>query len=509
MASSEARTSRSSIGSEEGSSRSLSRIFSDPGVPLPTGKDGIYNPAIEGGPKTPVVRMRHAQRTTVPAEATLAAIAQDAETRLAAKRKERAERRSIKLAEIKKRQTIEEQRKSSVTDSGDNGDPFTLSASSSVSSGLDKHGRDHVDSVSSFDRNESVPTQVIESRTENNVHPLYSRGESLDAPRRGRNNSEASSNSADVDGDRFVPNAQYKELKQKFSELEEKFKKCMITNEQLDNEKSALGYRLDLIQDQSEEQNEKLAESNRLFKEKSREVEKERRRARDAERNVALLRLQLQQRQDLIEHHGLVLVGGDVIGEEITENPDGSPRGKVGAAALVTPVGAALLEKAAGSTGTLDSRLRKFAAEKDQLRDTIKRLQIELETTKTTPMLNGHGVHDSTQDLDPLDEVKKLEDKKRFEESKLKLAKAELEMTNLEGTVVRMEQQIKRYQELLADSEKSEDDLKTERRKLQRELRDAQVKVEELTTANKHLQTRLEKIRAIKGNVLNELNKPL
>ena len=42
------------------------------------------------------------------AEDTLAQIAQDAETRLAAKRRERAERGTLKMAEIKRRQTIEE-----------------------------------------------------------------------------------------------------------------------------------------------------------------------------------------------------------------------------------------------------------------------------------------------------------------------------------------------------------------------------------------------------------------
>ena len=62
---------------------------------------------------------------------------------------------------------------------------------------------------------------------------------------------------------------------------------------------------------------------------------------------------------------------------------------------------------------------------------------------------------------------------------------------------------------MLAESEKTEEDLKTERRKLQRELRDALVQVEELTTANKHLKTRLDKVRAVKGNLQTELNKPL
>jgi hypothetical protein len=44
------------------------------------------------------------------------------------------------------------------------------------------------------------------------------------------------------------------------AEWEDKFKKCMISNEQLDNEKSALSYKLDLVQDKYDEQEEKLFE---------------------------------------------------------------------------------------------------------------------------------------------------------------------------------------------------------------------------------------------------------
>ena len=295
----------------------------------------------------------------------------------------------------------------------------------------------------------------------------------------GRRGSDASAHSGDADAATAMVSAkEHKELQQKYAALEEKFKSCMMTNETLDNEKTAISYKLDLVTDKFEEQEERLMEADRMRKEKSRETERAKRKIKELERDVGLLRLQLQQRQDLIERHGLVLVGGDAVVMEQDEGKEGGVGGKVGAAALITPSAAALLERAAGPSGSLDARLRKFAAEKEDLRDVIRRLTVELETAKTTTtttlngdggrIVNGLGDGDHGDENGESSETKLKEERKKqqLEESKLKLAKAELEMTNLEGTVTRMEQQIKRYQEMLADSEKTEEDLKTERRKL-------------------------------------------
>ena len=47
--------------------------------------------------------------------------------------------------------------------------------------------------------------------------------------------------------------------------------------------------------------------------------------------------------------------------------------------------------------------------------------------------------------------------------------------------------------------------LQVERRKNQRELREAQTKSEELETTNKHLEKRLEKLKTAKSNLLQQL----
>ena len=51
----------------------------------------------------------------------------------------------------------------------------------------------------------------------------------------------------------------------------------------------------------------------------------------------------------------------------------------------------------------------------------------------------------------------------------------------------------------------NEENLKSDRRKMQRELRDSQTRNEELETQNKHLQARLDKLKTAKSNLLKEL----
>uniref|UniRef100_A0AAY5EFH0 Leucine rich repeat (in FLII) interacting protein 1b n=2 Tax=Electrophorus electricus TaxID=8005 RepID=A0AAY5EFH0_ELEEL len=82
---------------------------------------------------------------------------------------------------------------------------------------------------------------------------------------------------------------------------------------------------------------------------------------------------------------------------------------------------------------------------------------------------------------------------------KFKLVKSEQEATALEQNVIRLEGQVTRYKSASENAEKVEDELKTEKRKLQRELRSAMDKIEELEASNSHLTKRLEKMKASRG----------
>ena len=59
-----------------------------------------------------------------------------------------------------------------------------------------------------------------------------------------------------------------------------------------------------------------------------------------------------------------------------------------------------------------------------------------------------------------------------------------------------LERQVLRYRTAAENAEKVEDELKAEKRKLQRELRTALDKIEEMEMTNSHLAKRLEKMKA-------------
>lgn len=59
---------------------------------------------------------------------------------------------------------------------------------------------------------------------------------------------------------------------------------------------------------------------------------------------------------------------------------------------------------------------------------------------------------------------------KQIADYKFKLQKAEQDVASLQGAVARLETQVVRYRAAAEASERAEDELKTEKRKLQREV---------------------------------------
>lgn len=93
---------------------------------------------------------------------------------------------------------------------------------------------------------------------------------------------------------------------------------------------------------------------------------------------------------------------------------------------------------------------------------------------------------------------------RQISDLKFKLAKSEQEITALEQNVIRLESQVTRYRSAAENAEKIEDELKAEKRKLQRELRSALDKTEELEVSNGHLVKRLEKMKANRSALLSQ-----
>ncbi|XP_034041516.1 leucine-rich repeat flightless-interacting protein 2 isoform X9 [Thalassophryne amazonica] len=288
-----------------------------------------------------------------------------------------------------------------------------------------------------------------------------------------------------------------KELKESLAEVEEKYKKAMVSNAQLDNDKANLIYHVDTLKDVVEEMEEQMSEMRRELEEKSKELERQKHTCTVLQHKQEELKEGIHQRDELIEKHGLVII------------PDGTPNGDVSLEPLSTGItvvsqeAAQVLESA--GEGPLDVRLRKLAEEKDELLAQIRKLKLQLEEerqkqskldstyTDGETMENGTDLHFIEMQRDA---------NRQISEYKFKLSKAEQEMGTMEQNISRLEGQVSRYKAAADNSEKIEDELKADKRKLQRELRTALDKIEEMEMTNNHLVKRLEKMKANRNALL-------
>ncbi|XP_042091777.1 leucine-rich repeat flightless-interacting protein 2 isoform X12 [Ovis aries] len=316
-----------------------------------------------------------------------------------------------------------------------------------------------------------------------------------------------------------------KELKESLSEVEEKYKKAMVSNAQLDNEKNNLIYQVDTLKDVIEEQEEQMAEFYRENEEKSKELERQKHMCSVLQHKMDELKEGLRQRDELIEaleklkeHAGCLRSERDALREELARLkaaeeagekhglviiPDGTPNGDihqepaVGAITVVSQEAAQVLESA--GEGPLDVRLRKLAGEKEELLSQIRKLKLQLEEERQKcPRSDGTaGDLAELQNGSDLQLIEMQRDANRqISEYKFKLSKAEQDITTLEQSISRLEGQVLRYKTAAENAEKVEDELKAEKRKLQRELRTALDKIEEMEMTNSHLAKRLEKMKA-------------
>ncbi|XP_027444616.1 leucine-rich repeat flightless-interacting protein 1 isoform X32 [Zalophus californianus] len=98
-----------------------------------------------------------------------------------------------------------------------------------------------------------------------------------------------------------------KEMKDSLAEVEEKYKKAMVSNAQLDNEKTNFLYQVDTLKDMLLELEEQLAESRRQYDEKNKEFEREKHAHSILQFQFAEAKEALKRREELLEKHGIVL----------------------------------------------------------------------------------------------------------------------------------------------------------------------------------------------------------
>ncbi|XP_036071317.1 leucine-rich repeat flightless-interacting protein 2 isoform X5 [Oryzias melastigma] len=336
--------------------------------------------------------------------------------------------------------------------------------------------------------------------------------------------------SADA-GSTYDPDTSLSELRDSLTEVEEKYKKAMVSNAQLDNDKGNLIYQVDTLKDVIEEMEESMSEMKRELEEKTKELERQKHTCSVLQHKQEELKEGIRQRDELIEalerqkeyfdcirnerdelrdeladikgkskageKHGLVVVPGSIPNGEVEEEPLSS------GITLVSQEAAQVLESA--GDGPLDVRLLKLAEEKEELLFQIRKLKHQLEEERQKHakvdgvFTDGEKMENGTD----LSFIEMQRDANRqISEYKFKLSKAEQEITTMELNITRLEAQMARYKVAADNSEKVEDELKAEKRKLQRELRTALDKLEEMEMTNSHLVKRLEKMKANRNALL-------
>ncbi|KAF6100076.1 LRR binding FLII interacting protein 2 [Phyllostomus discolor] len=406
----------------------------------------------------------------------LSNIAREAEARLAAKRAARAEARDIRMRELERQQKENPSKDIS-------GAHWSRASTPKRKDIMYDPLKDRSSRLSSL-----LDEKSDKQYAENYTRPSSRNSASATTPLSGNSSRRGSGDTSSL----IDPDTSLSELRESLSEVEEKYKKAMVSNAQLDNEKNNLIYQVDTLKDVIEEQEEQMAEFYRENEEKSKELERQKHMCSVLQHKMNELKEGLRQRDELIEKHGLVII------PDSTPNGDVNHEPVVGAIAVVSQEAAQVLESA--GEGPLDVRLRKLAGEKEELLSQIRKLKLQLEEERQK-CSRGDGAAGGDlaglQNGSDLQFIEMQRDANRqISEYKFKLSKAEQDITTLEQSISRLEGQVLRYKTAAENAEKVEDELKAEKRKLQRELRTALDKIEEMEMTNSHLAKRLEKMKA-------------
>uniref|UniRef100_A0A5F4W431 Uncharacterized protein n=1 Tax=Callithrix jacchus TaxID=9483 RepID=A0A5F4W431_CALJA len=240
-------------------------------------------------------RLPNRERLTAEDDA-LNQIAREAEARLAAKRAARAEAREIRMKELERQQKeiYQVQKKYYGLDSkwGD------------IEQWMPSEYSGHLNSSSraSSRASSARASPVVEERpekdfTEKGLRNMPGLSAATLASLGGTSSRRGSGDtSISIDTE-----ASIREIKDSLAEVEEKYKKAMVSNAQLDNEKTNFMYQVDTLKDMLLELEEQLAESRRQYEEKSKEFEREKHAHSILQFQFAEVKEALKQREEMLE----------------------------------------------------------------------------------------------------------------------------------------------------------------------------------------------------------------
>ncbi|KAK3557242.1 hypothetical protein QTP70_026099 [Hemibagrus guttatus] len=447
-------------------------------------------------------RKRIPNREKVSAEDdALSQIAREAEARLAAKRAARAEAREIRLKELERQQK-------EISD-----DEERMSVGS--------RGSLRVEERSDFLEKGSRTASTLSAATLASLGGGFSRRGSCDT-------------SISVDTE-----ASMREIKDSLAEAEEKYRKAMVSNAQLDNEKSNLMYQVDTLRDTLMELEELLYEARRECDEKTKECDRERHAHGVLQFQFDEMKETLKQSEELLKKHGISLGSEATTNGETGSNMTNGPERVDSAQGTPAMSADGILERSAEDqvpemnitshmeekskinaevkgAEDMDSeiRLRKLVDERESLLEQasfisthkyrVRKLKAVVEQKQRNGTNEAVSPHedDLQNNIDSHIIDLQRDANRQISDLKFKLVKSEQEVAALEQNIIRLEGQVARYKTASEAAEKVEDELKVEKRKLQRELRSSLDRISELEASNCHLSKRVEKMKANRNAML-------
>uniref|UniRef100_A0AAR2K498 Leucine rich repeat (in FLII) interacting protein 1b n=1 Tax=Pygocentrus nattereri TaxID=42514 RepID=A0AAR2K498_PYGNA len=356
--------------------------------------------------------------------------------------------------------------------------------------------------------------------------------------------------------------ASIREIKDSLAEVEEKYRKAMVSNAQLDNEKSNLMYQVDTLRDTLMELEELLYETRRECDERTKECERERHAHSILQFQFSEMKETLKQSEELLtgaqqlrtkqesyvneisdlqetlewkekkigalerqkEYSDIIRDERDALRDEIFRLKEALKKHGIVLGSEVTTNGemggntidtqddeesASRLSQDPHAPNTsgdniLEVRLRKLVEEREGLLEQVRKLKavVEQKQKNGTEEAVSPDEDDLQNGLDPHILDLQRDANRQISDLKFKLVKSEQEVAALEQNIIRLEGQVTRYKNASEAAEKVEDELKVEKRKLQRELRSALDRIDELEASNSHLSKRLEKMKANRSALL-------
>ncbi|XP_078021890.1 leucine-rich repeat flightless-interacting protein 2 isoform X3 [Epinephelus lanceolatus] len=354
--------------------------------------------------------------------------------------------------------------------------------------------------------------------------------------------------------------ASIRDMKESLAESEEKYRKAMVSNAQLHNEKSTLMYQVETLREELSDMEELLWESRRHCDDRTKELERERHAHRVLQFQFKDMEDTLRQTEELLtevsdlrlksssycqevsdlqevlqwkekkmaalerqrEISDIVRIERDQLRDEVVRlrdllkthgivlSPEVSTNGEAGQGEVEDDVSTDSASRLAqepspgGRESMLELRLKKLFEERESLQDQVRLLKSQLDQrqknrTDGDQDPEGDGLENG-MDSHLLDLQRDAN--RQISDLKFKLVKSEQEVTTLEQNVIRLEGQVTRYKAASENAEKVEDELKVEKRRLQRELRSALDRIDELEVSNNHLSKRLEKMKANRNALL-------